>query len=159
MPSLAVQRLPVERHLLLCDVSTGQPRRLVPPAFQEAVFQALHGVAHPGSRATRRLISSRFVWHGMASDILSCCRDCQACARAKVHRHIKAPLQEFEVPARKFSPVHSGPLPALVTGTHPSLHCDRLVNEVGRGDTHRGHLRCRLRRGLLSGLGEPLWCA
>ncbi len=54
---------------VLCDVSTGVAGTLVPAAFKSAVFAAIHGLAHPGIQATRRLVSSRIVWHGCASDV------------------------------------------------------------------------------------------
>ena len=63
----------VQRHHegadLLCDVSTGHVRPLITAADKQAVFQALHSIAHPGTRAMRRLISARVVWRGMASDL------------------------------------------------------------------------------------------
>jgi hypothetical protein len=55
--------------LLLCDVSQGQPRPAVPACHRRQVFAAVHEVAHPGVRATRRLISRRFAWKGMAADV------------------------------------------------------------------------------------------
>jgi len=78
--SLTVQEVPVGGSSLLCDVSTGTPRPLVPPAFRRRVFDSIHGAAHPGMRATRRLISSRFVWPGLAKEVnvwTRCCVDCQ----------------------------------------------------------------------------------
>ena len=54
---------------LLCDVSTGRVRPLIPISDRQAVSESLHSIAHPGTRATRRLISSRVVWRGMASDL------------------------------------------------------------------------------------------
>jgi hypothetical protein len=58
---------------VLCDVSTAVALRLVPATFRTAVFAAIHGLAHPSIRATRRLVSSRFVWHGCASDVAGWC--------------------------------------------------------------------------------------
>ncbi len=46
---------------LLGDSSTGTFRPLVPRDLRRQVFEHLHGAAHPGRRATRRLISSRYV--------------------------------------------------------------------------------------------------
>ncbi len=39
------------------------------PVAQQQVFKHLHGTAHPGRRATRRLISSRYVWKGLSTDV------------------------------------------------------------------------------------------
>ena len=67
-PALQTRRLQIHGADVLCDVSTGVARPLVPAAFTSAVFAAIHGLAHPGIRATRRLVSSRFVWRGCAAD-------------------------------------------------------------------------------------------
>ncbi len=42
---------------LIGDSSTGTFRLLVPRDLRQQVFEHLHGAAHPGRRATRRLIS------------------------------------------------------------------------------------------------------
>jgi RNase H-like domain found in reverse transcriptase len=62
--SLVVVRLSFGGTSMLCDVSTPNPRPLVPVAWQRRVFQAVHGLAHPGRRATRQLVTSRFIWQG-----------------------------------------------------------------------------------------------
>jgi hypothetical protein len=60
-PSLVLQPVDVQGAQLLCDVSWGATRPVVPSCDRQAVFQAIHGVAQPGIRASRRLISARFV--------------------------------------------------------------------------------------------------
>ena len=60
-PSLQIQISTVGQQQLLCDVSSGRRRPLVPLSWRRKVFQAVHTLAHPGIRASRRLISSRFV--------------------------------------------------------------------------------------------------
>jgi hypothetical protein len=60
--SLQVQQLLVDGVQLLCDVSTGAVRLLVPTCMRKVVFAAVHELAHPGVLATRRLVSSRFIW-------------------------------------------------------------------------------------------------
>jgi hypothetical protein len=59
--SLKVSSAPAGNVLLFGDTSTGIFCPLVPVPMRFAVFSALHSVGHPGMRATRRLISSRFV--------------------------------------------------------------------------------------------------
>ncbi len=73
---------------LYCDISTGVVRPVVPAVNRQAVFRAVHGLAHPGTRATRQMISARFLWPGMAKDISAWCKDCQQCARGKVTTHV-----------------------------------------------------------------------
>jgi hypothetical protein len=104
---------------LLCNVSRGSIRPLVPEQDMPVVFQAIHGVAHPSIRATRHLIVARFVWHGLAKDVNSWCRDCQVCQRGKVAKQPAAPLQEFPTPVWRFEHMHMdlvGPLPSSEDG-------------------------------------------
>ena len=112
---LQVTRLGVGDQLLLCSTATGSLRPLVPKSHRRAIFTAVHGLAHPGIRATRRLITSRWLWKGMSTDIAAWCRDCQHCQRGKVTRQYTAPLQPIAIPSRRFSHIHVdlvGPLPS-----------------------------------------------
>jgi transposase InsO family protein len=100
---------------LLGDAATGTFRPLVPRDLRRQVFDHLHGAAHPGMRASRRLIASRFVWKGLSTDVTAWARSCLHCQRAKVHRHVQVPPQHIPVPTRRFSHIHVdlvGPLPA-----------------------------------------------
>ena len=117
--SLRLRALPLGSDHILCDVSRNLVRPIVPVDHRRAVFQHIHNLAHPGIRATRRLLSARFVWRGMASDAAAWCRDCQHCLRGKVTSQPAAPLQPIPVPRRRFSHVHIdlvGPLPVSADG-------------------------------------------
>lgn len=117
--SLMVQPIQVEGASLLCDVARGRVRPIVPIQDRVAIFHAIHGVAHPGIRATKRLISARFVWKGVGRDVAALCRDCQQCQRGKVHKQPAAPLHHIPIPTRRFSHVHVdlvGPLPPSAEG-------------------------------------------
>ena len=48
------------------------------------MFLAVHTLAHPGIRDSKRLMSSRFVWKGMAADVGRWYKECQACQMAKL---------------------------------------------------------------------------
>ncbi|KAL5474882.1 hypothetical protein EMCRGX_G026906 [Ephydatia muelleri] len=50
---------------LLCDTSTGQARPVVPVSWRRKVFDLIHDLSHPSIRATRKLISSKFIWKVM----------------------------------------------------------------------------------------------
>ncbi len=118
-PALHVRGVHVKGTQLLCDVSRGPTRPLVPATDRTAVFLTIHSVAHPGIRATRRLLSARFVWHGMARYINAWCRDCQTCQRGKVTKQPPAMVQNFATPCRRFAHVHLdlvGPLPRSEDG-------------------------------------------
>ncbi len=101
----------------------------MPATLRRRVFNQLHSITHPGVRATRRLIAARFVWQAMAADLAVWCRDCVACNRAKITRQMQAPVQQMEVPRRRFSHVHVdlvGPLPVSKEGfTHLFTVVDR----------------------------------
>ncbi len=117
--SLSLQRISVCQHSLLCDVSRGVVRPVVSLLHRCSVFLAVHGLSHPGIRATRRLLSACFEWKGMSSDAAAWCRDCQQCTRAKVTLQPAGAVQHIPVPARRFSHIHIdqvGPLPPSSQG-------------------------------------------
>jgi Integrase zinc binding domain len=93
--SLKVESCNVQGTHVLCDLSTGNARPLVPVQFRKDVFVALQGIAHPGIRASRRLDAGRFLWPGMATDIARWCRDC---GRGKVVRQPVSPPQPIALP-------------------------------------------------------------
>ena len=82
--------------------------------FHHPAFAAAHTLSHLGIRATKHLMSARWVWVGMAADIARWCHDCQHCQRAKVTKQPRAAIQHIPIPTRRFSHVHInlvGPLP------------------------------------------------
>jgi len=56
-----VQVVRVSDQELLCDNSTGSLRPIVPATCCRAVFNSVHGLAHAGIRATRRMLTSRYM--------------------------------------------------------------------------------------------------
>ena len=112
--SLQLRHFAVGSSRLLCDVSAAVPRPLVPASMRREVFEAVHSLAHPGRRATTRLLSSKFVWRGLARDARLWCRQCDSCQRGKVTRHARTTITPVPVPALPFSSVNIdvvGPLP------------------------------------------------
>ncbi len=78
--SLTITSIPISPELtLLGDVSTPIFRPLVPLSFQKPVFDHVHSLGHPGIRAARRLLSSRFVWSHMSADVAIWSRQCASC--------------------------------------------------------------------------------
>nr|XP_057908117.1 uncharacterized protein LOC131104680 [Doryrhamphus excisus] len=115
---------------LLCDVSTGRPRPVVPVGWRRRIFDAMHSLSHPGVRASVKLVSAKFVWPGLRRDVREWAAACVACQRAKVHRHTKAPLEPFPIPDRRFDHVHVdlvGPLPPSQGYTHLLTMVDRTT--------------------------------
>ena len=103
-----------DNQLIWCDVSTGHNRPYLTAKFRRKVFSNLHGLGHPSHRATRPLINTRFVWHGMNIDIARWCRTCKGCQTAKVSRHNTPVFGKFTEPTERFDHVHVvivGPLP------------------------------------------------
>ena len=62
--------------VLLCDISTGTPRPIVPQEFRRQVFDLIHGLAHPGRKSTQKLISEKFVWHGLKKEVTKWAKEC-----------------------------------------------------------------------------------
>uniref|UniRef100_A0A5S6QYE8 RNA-directed DNA polymerase n=1 Tax=Trichuris muris TaxID=70415 RepID=A0A5S6QYE8_TRIMR len=99
---------------LICDTSTGRQRPFVPLAFRREVFDSLHGLSHPGIRATQKLIAERFVWPKMNVNIRRWARTCVKCQQCKIQRHTITPLSKFLKPDVRFDKIHLdivGPLP------------------------------------------------
>ena len=69
--NLRVEDVPFENgtFTLLCDVSTGVARPIVPENWRKKVFDTVHSLSHPGARTTKKLVSSKFVWHGLGRQI------------------------------------------------------------------------------------------
>ena len=92
---------------LLCDMSNGQSRPIVPAACRRQVSDAMHNLSHPAVQATRSLITNKFVWKGIGkqvSDWANCfVSDCQNPApRQGTTRDICHPGPPFWPHARWF---------------------------------------------------------
>ena len=101
-------------HPLYCDTSTGKQCPVVPLVWQRPVFNVLHQLFHPGIRATQKLVTSRYVWPGINSDIRRWTRACVQCQCAKFHRHTTALHSSLPTPDTRFEVIHIdhvGPLP------------------------------------------------
>ena len=103
-----------DHNLIWCDVSTGHIRPYVTAKFRKQVFSNLHRLGHPSHRATKPLINTRFVRHGMNINIAKWCRSCKGCQTAKISRHNKPVFGKFDKPTKRFDHIHIdivGPLP------------------------------------------------
>ena len=112
--------LPNVSRPLLCDVSTGHPRPLVPTSWRRKILDIAHCLSHPLKRSTLSLIRKDFTWHGMSKDVVKWCRECLPCQWNKVGHHTINPIQPFTIPCTRFSHVHVdlvGPL-TLSQGCH-----------------------------------------
>jgi len=114
-----VQKVSLAGHQLLCMVNGAGVRPLVPLALRRAVFDSVHCLAHPGIRATVRMVTARYVWPGCSGEVASWVRNCLQCATGKPGQVEKAPVVPLPVPAARFSQVHVdlvGPLPPSAHG-------------------------------------------
>ena len=87
--SLKIEAVPIAcspTDTILCDTSTGTQRPLIPLDWRRVIFDSMHGLSHPGIRATQKLITARFVWPGANADVRRWSRSCIQCQRSKIHR-------------------------------------------------------------------------
>ena len=119
-----------QQKTLLCDVSLGHPRPIVPPTWRKRVFEDVHNLSHPSIRATRTLVTKKFVWHGISKDVNTWAKTCASCQKAKVQRHVKAPLAHFKVSIRCFDHINIdlvGPFAPSQGFTHLFTVVDRFT--------------------------------
>ena len=120
----------VQGFLLFGDTFTGIFPRLVPIDCRRAIFETIHNATHPGIRATRRLISSWFMWPGLGKQVTIWVRECLPCQKAKIHRHVHLKAASIPIPCRRFSHIHVdliGPLPVSKSFTHLFTIIDRTT--------------------------------
>ena len=120
---LTLQNVPIPNSdkTILCDVSQGYFRPVVPSSLRQEMFQKLHSLSHPGIKASRHLVAQRYVWPNMKRDVIGWTRTCHSCQQYKIHRHVKAPLQLFPSPDTRFDSIHVdvvGPLPPFQGYAH-----------------------------------------
>lgn len=61
--------VPFGNKTLYCDTTLTNPKPYIPPTLRKQIFQHLHNLSHSSKRSTVKIISERFVWPNMASDI------------------------------------------------------------------------------------------
>lgn len=95
-----------------CDVSLNRVRPYLPKEFRVSAFNAVHGISHPGTRPTRKMMQDRYIWQGMNKDVTQWVKGCLECQKSKVQRHTVSPLGHF-VQSDRFEHLHMdivGPL-------------------------------------------------
>lgn len=120
--------LPVTNEKLWCETSININRPYVPESLRQPIFNRLHSLSHPGIRASRKLIASKYFWPKMNQDIANWARSCVPCQKSKISRHIKSMHENIKVPAGRFEHIHMdivGPLPV-------SKDCAYLLTIVDR---------------------------
>lgn len=103
---LKLVQLPNTEARILCDVSTSTARPFITEPFRKAAFDAVHNLAHPGIKATVKLMTQRYVWPSIKADGRAWARACIQCQQSKVTRHVASPIGDFKPPSARFEHVH-----------------------------------------------------
>lgn len=103
---LRQMQVPPSNVMLYCDVSTAKPRPFVTVGFRQQAIASLHNLSHPGVRGTVRIVKQAFVWPNIDKTCKEYVRQCVACQRNKVSRHVRSPLGTFPLPNQRFEHVH-----------------------------------------------------
>lgn len=112
--NLKLIKVPFINLEIWCELSLDNPRPYVPSSLRKLVFTKLHNIAHPGTRSTKRLISRKYFWPKMSTQINEWSRECLKCQQSKVHKHTKSPIVKIPIPNGRFQHIHLdivGPLP------------------------------------------------
>ena len=115
-------------YYMMCLLVGHVPSYLSPSAA--VFFYTLHGLSHPGVRATRKLVARKYVWHGLGRQVGEWAKSCIACQRTKVNFHHRAPLCKYNEPLLRFNHVNVnlvGPLPPSKGFTHLLTVVDRVT--------------------------------
>jgi hypothetical protein len=72
---------------ILCDASSECPRPIIPHPHRRQIFEHLHSLSHPGTKASISLVASRYFWPCMKKDIKVWVKECLQCQQSKVQRH------------------------------------------------------------------------
>lgn len=99
---------------LVCENSNNQVKPFITLNFRPAFIKSVHDLAHPGRRATIRLMTERFYWLSIRKDTANFVRNCHNCQIAKVTYHTRTPYQRIELPSDRFKIINMdlvGPFP------------------------------------------------
>lgn len=99
---------------LWCEISNNRQRIYLPETLRQSYFSLLHNNSHPGTRASKKLVSSRYFWPAINKDVTKWTRQCIDCQKSKIVRHTKSPINRFPPTSARFDHIHIdlvGPLP------------------------------------------------
>jgi len=99
---------------ILCEMSTGLARPIIPKVIREEIVKSFHEIGHMGKKKTGQMMIERYYWSNMRKDIHEIVQCCLICQKQKVGKHTKAALQQLQHPASRFAVIHIdlvGPLP------------------------------------------------
>ena len=91
---------------IYCGMSHDSIRPYIPTIFRCTVFNALHGLTHPGITATQKLVAKQFLWPSVNKDCRCWAKCCIPCQRPKVKQHIISPIGHFGSTGTRFEHIH-----------------------------------------------------
>ncbi len=102
------------------------------PHFAKEFLKQYHSLAHPGIRWTRHLISNRFFWQQINTDIGNWVRTCIPCQKTKILKHTTTPIFQFYSPNLSVCLQHVhieliGPLPVSKGNRYCLTMIDRIT--------------------------------
>lgn len=130
--SILLTKLPIpnSEKTLYCHVHNNTARPFIPKPFRRSIFDAMHNISHPGTRATNRIVCEKFIWPSMKRDVTLWSKQCIACQKSKIHRHNKAPLSQYNITEHRFEHINVdlvGPLPPSKENRYISTMIDRFT--------------------------------
>ena len=93
---------------------SGRDLICVPNSHRLQVFEAFHGLHHPGWARTYRLLAMRFFWPLMRESVRYYTKCCERCQANKTERTCSHPLRTLIVSTERFAHIHMdtvGPFP------------------------------------------------
>ena len=92
---LKIDHVMVAGHSIVCDISSGLPRPLVPATWVQTIFVLYTTFLTQESRHSC-IVLRHFVWHNTKKDISHLARACLACQTSKVQKHTRHQVHVFE---------------------------------------------------------------
>ena len=96
------------------------PCPYVPLSCRKRIFNYFHNISLPNKRVSQKLISNRFFWPSMNTDICPWTQHCISCQKKKIHRYTKSNQSTFSTPDCHFSHVHIDIVSTLPTSNEHS---------------------------------------
>jgi len=91
---------------IIYDTSlSGTLRPILAKELRKEAFDHIHGLHHPGSSNTYKLLHIRVIWPNMRKDVKLWTSQCIQCQKFKTSRNLKPPLYHFPTTSR-FETVH-----------------------------------------------------